>query len=241
MFQLRSMLAAGQRQPQGVEQRLALAAGGGLQAVDPGRKPVGRDPAAELGRDRQNGGSSTTGASGRRHTSHHSRASSSRARLPRIASQNAASMPASPCSRRRGATSAKAGGAGRPPRSAAGRRPAAWAAPGHSPPSEKPATSSSSRGPDRRHARCRAPPGSRRWPGARCPARAGCAGSRHPAAWRTAGRPHRAISGRWAKRGGGAPVPARIASWSAVLLTWSSPRMTWLIPSSASSTAEANR
>ena len=41
--------------------------------------------------------------------------------------------------------------------------------------------------------------------------------------------------------GAGAASACRIASCRAVLLTWSSPRMTWLMPSSASSTAEANR
>ena len=109
MFQLRSMLAPGQRQAQGVEQRLALAAGRRLQRLDPAGEAGRRDPAAAARpRPPAARGSVTTGRQ------------RPAADLPPLAGivepvevaadrrpRSAASIPPSPSSRRRGATSAK--------------------------------------------------------------------------------------------------------------------------------------
>ena len=247
MFQLRSMLAAGQRQAQRVEQRLALAAGARPSAPRSRRRsrPRRRDPA---------GSSSAAAASSSRLG--HDRPQRPAAHLPPLARILEPAEVAADRLPERGVDPAQAqlaqarrhlreeqvvqhGGA----RSAAGRRPSAWAPPGRRPPARSRRRSSSSS--PRRDRRPAAVPSAarrahdRQGLDALLAQRAQAQGTQPLG--EIAGPPHRrsAADGRTAAPA--LPAPARIASCSAVLLTWSSPRMTWLMPSSASSTAEANR
>ena len=242
MFQLRSMLAPGQRQPQGMEQRLALAAGDGLercstQMEKPATRSSGRWSAAAA----RSGGSVTTGASGRRQTSHHSRAFSSRSRLPRIASQKSASMPPKPQLAQPG----RDVGVGKMVQHGGGE---ARQIVDHQPGGGLAVVGKVETG----HELGQAATGL----GGACRAQGRQGGhdrqgldpllAQAAQAQRTQPLGELATGGvgdqrQMGEERRGMAQAARIASCSGVLLTWSSPRMTWLMPSSASSTAEANR